>query len=422
MRPEILFPLFAPIGSLKGVGPRIAPALEKIAGPLVRDLLFLAPHNLVRRPRRTVAEARPEETATVLVTVTDHLKPRSPQQPLRIRASDETGQLDLVYFGNSARGMDGRLPVGARRWVSGRLERFGLDLQMVHPDYVVEESRVGDIPEVETVYPAGGGLAPRLVRRFVLAALERAPDLPEWQDPAWRQGRGFPSWREAIRNLHAPAGEADLSPAAPARSRLAYDELLAHQLAMAQRRAHRRAGAGRPLPASDLAGRVEGGLPFRLTPDQQTSLKEIRDDLASGQRMSRLLQGDVGSGKTVVAMLALADAAAAGAPLPGSRGPSQPVAEAAAAAAFPPAAASAAAPLLLISIGEQPSWIEVLQGNEGLPIHSGLTEARSEHRLLATPPLRVVVGNAASVRLEYRGQVVDLAPHTRAGVARLTIE
>lgn len=123
-----------------------------------------------------------------------------------------------------------------------------------------------------------------------------------------------------------------------------------------------------------------------------------------------------------VAASSAPDAAAAGAPLPGSRGPSQPVAEAAAAAAFPPAAASAAAPLLLISIGEQPSWIEVLQGNEGLPIHSGLTGARSEHRLLATPPLRVVVGNAASVRLEYRGQVVDLAPHTRAGVARLTIE
>ena len=313
MRPEILFPLFAPISSLKGVGPRIAPALERIAGPLVRDLLFLAPHSLVRRPQRTLGEVQPDETATILVTVTDHLKPRSPQQPLRIRAEDGTGQLDLVYFGNSGRGMDARLPMGARRWVSGRLERFGLDLQMVHPDYVVEESRVADIPEIETIYPAGGGLAPRQVRRFVMAALDRTPDLPEWQDPAWRQGRGFPSWRSAIHNLHGPAGENDLSPAAPARSRLAYDELLAHQLAMAQRRAHRRAGAARALPASDLAERIGAALPFRLTPDQDTSLNEIRADLASGQRMSRLLQGDVGSGKTVVAMLALADAAAAGA-------------------------------------------------------------------------------------------------------------
>ncbi|MCA6300027.1 MAG: ATP-dependent DNA helicase RecG, partial [Phenylobacterium sp.] len=180
MRPEILFPLFAPITSLRGVGPRIAPALERIAGPLVRDLLFLAPHSLVHRPRRTLAEAQPEETATVLVTVTDHLRPRSPQQPMRIRAGDGTGQLDLVYFGNSARGIEARLPVGARRWVSGRIERFGLDLQMVHPDYVVEEAEAGDIPEIESVYPAGGGLAPRLVRRFVAAALGRAPDLPEW--------------------------------------------------------------------------------------------------------------------------------------------------------------------------------------------------------------------------------------------------
>lgn len=313
MRPEILFPLFAPVASLKGVGPRIAPVLERIAGPLVRDVVFLAPHGIIRRPRRTLGEARPEETATLLVTVEEHLRPRSPQQPLRIRAGDGEGRLDLVWFGNAGRGLEARLPVGARRWVSGKVERFGLDLQMVHPDYVVEEGRLADIPEVETVYPAGGGLTPRVIRKIVLAALERAPDLPEWQDPAWMAGRGFPSWLEALRRLHAPEGEAELSPTAPARARLAYDELLAHQLAMAQRRAHRRSGSGPRLPASDLSARMETALPFRLTPDQTTSLAEIRGDLASGSRMSRLLQGDVGSGKTVVAMLALADAVAAGA-------------------------------------------------------------------------------------------------------------
>lgn len=313
MRPESLFPLFAPIGSLKGVGPRLAPALGKIAGPLVRDVLFLAPHGLIRRPRRALSEVRPEETATVLVTIEEHLRPRSPQQPLRVRTSAGDERLDLVWFGNAGRGLEARLPVGARRWVSGRIERFGLDLQMVHPDYVVDEGRLADVPEVETVYPAGAGLTPRLIRRIVQSALERTPELPEWQDPAWRAGRGFPSWREAILALHAPGTEADLSPASPARARLAYDELLAHQLAMAQRRAHRRSGPGSPLPPSDLAVAIELALPFSLTPDQRTALAEIRGDLASGRRMSRLLQGDVGSGKTVVAMLALADAAAAGA-------------------------------------------------------------------------------------------------------------
>lgn len=313
MRPESLFPLFASVGSLKGVGPRIAPALEKIAGPLVRDVLFLAPHGLIRRPRRTLAEVRPEETATVLVTVEEHLPARSRQQPLRVRTSDGAGRVDLVWFGNAARGLEARLPPGARRWVSGKFERFGLDLQVVHPDYLVDEARLAEIPEIETVYPAGAGITPRIVRRIVQSALERTPDLPEWQDPAWRSGRGFPSWREAIRALHAPRDEGDLSPSSPARARLAYDELLAHQLAMAQRRAHRRSGSGAPLPPSRLADMIEAALPFRLTPDQRTALAEIRGDLASGQRMSRLLQGDVGSGKTVVAMLALADAAAAGA-------------------------------------------------------------------------------------------------------------
>ena len=313
MRPEILFPLFAPVSSLKGVGPRIAPALGKIAGPLVRDVLFLAPHGIIRRTRSTLSRVRPEETATVLVTVEEHLRARSPQQPLRIRTTDGEGRLDLVWFGSASRGLEARLPVGTRRWVSGKLERFGLDLQMVHPDYVVEEGRLADIPEIETVYPAGAGLTSRMVRRIAQSALEKAPDLPEWQDPAWKAGRGFPSWREAILALHAPQGEADLSPAAPVRARLAYDELLAHQLAMAQRRAHRRAGAGPRLPSARLSGEVEAALPFRLTQDQATALAEIRGDLSSGQRMSRLLQGDVGSGKTVVAMLALADAAAAGA-------------------------------------------------------------------------------------------------------------
>ena len=310
MRPESLYPLFVPIESLKGVGPRIAPALSKIAGPRVRDLVFLAPHGLVARPRRTLAEVRPEETATILVTVEAHLRPRSAQQPTRVRVTDATGQMDLVYFGASARGLEARLPPGAKRWVSGRVELFGVNLQMVHPDYVVAETGLREIPEIEAVYPAGGGLTSRQVRRLVLAAMEKVPDLPEWQDPAWRAGRGFPTWREALRKMHSPERPGDLSPDASARSRLAYDELLAHQLAMAQRRSYRRSRPAARLPPSGLSERLVAALPFTLTPDQQAARREICADLTSGQRMSRLLQGDVGSGKTVVAMLALADAAA----------------------------------------------------------------------------------------------------------------
>ncbi|MFN3514515.1 MAG: ATP-dependent DNA helicase RecG [Phenylobacterium sp.] len=312
MRPEILFPLYAPVTTLKGVGTRIAPLLEKLAGPVVRDVLFLKPHSLIRRRAATVASAVEGEVQTFSLEIHACKPPRSPQQPWRIEAHDETGVISLVFFG----GFGGRLaeqhPVGAKRLVSGKVERFGLNLQIAHPDYMVPPERAGEIPEIETVYPATAGLPPRAVRKLALEALSRAPDLPEWQDPAWLARERFPGWRAALERLHAPQGEADLAPLAPHQRRLAYDELLAHQLAMAQRKAERRAEPAPPIPASDLARKIEADLPFALTGAQGRALADVRRGLAAGERMSRLLQGDVGSGKTVVAMLAMADVAAAG--------------------------------------------------------------------------------------------------------------
>jgi ATP-dependent DNA helicase RecG len=314
MRPEILFPLFAPITALKGVGPRVAPLLERVAGPLVRDVIFVAPQSLVRRALTKAASATAGEEATLIVTIDGHQPPGRRGAPWKIRAFDETGFITLVYF----RGYGGHLeqahPKGAMRVVSGRIERndFDYELQIVHPDYFWAAERAGEVPEVEPIYNATAGLPSRSVRRFALEALERAADLPEWQDPAWLARQQWPAWRTALEALHHPTGEADLSLQSPARRRLAYDELFAHQLALAQRKASRRAQPARPIPASDLAARVEADLPFRLTGAQARAFAEMRADLASGERMSRLVQGDVGSGKTVVAMLAMADVAAAG--------------------------------------------------------------------------------------------------------------
>jgi len=203
--------------------------------------------------------------------------------------------------------------VGAQRWVSGRIERYGLTLQMSHPDYMVPPGKVGDIPDIETVYPATAGLPARTVRKFVQESLSKAPDLPEWLDPAWKAREGLPSWKEALTRLHAPQSETDLANQTPSARRLAYDELLAHQLAMAQRKLIQRRAAAAVIPPSAQTDRIESALPFRLTGAQIRVLSELRGDLQSGERMSRLLQGDVGSGKTVVAMLAMADVARAGA-------------------------------------------------------------------------------------------------------------
>lgn len=312
MRPEILFPLFAPITALKGVGERVAPLLEKLAGPIVRDVLFLAPHDVIRRRPATIDQAVEGQVQTFTVTIDAYQAPRTPSQPWKVRAFDDTGLLSLAFFGRFGGQIEQRNPVGSKRVVSGKVERFGPEWQIAHPDYLLPVEKAAEIPELEAVYPATAGLAARIVRRIALDALARAPELPEWQDAAWLARERLPSWREALARLHSPRGEADLSPEAPHRRRLAYDELLAHQLAMAQRKAERRAEPAPSISASGLAAALEAALPFALTGAQTRSLAEIRGDLGKGERMSRLLQGDVGSGKTVVAMLAMADVAGVG--------------------------------------------------------------------------------------------------------------
>lgn len=308
MRPPILFPLFADIDTLKGVGARVRPALQKIAGPLVRDVAFTLPQGLIQRRRMTAAGAVEGEVGIFEIQIDQHTGSRKPGQPYKVRGFDETGWVHLVYFKTYGDSLLKSLPVGARRVVSGKVERYGSEVQIPHPDYAVMPERRDEVPRSEAVYPAGGGLSSRQVRRFALEALGQTPNLPEWQDPAWRAKQGWPGWREALEAAHHPAGLTDLESSAPARHRLAFDELLAHQLALAQRKRARRRLAAPVMTPGPLASRLQTDLPFSLTGAQGRALSEIRADLASGARMGRLLQGDVGSGKTAVALLAMATA------------------------------------------------------------------------------------------------------------------
>ncbi|QIF81968.1 ATP-dependent DNA helicase RecG [Brevundimonas sp. 'scallop'] len=311
MRPQILFPLFAEVSTLKGVGPRVLPLVQKVAGPLVRDLLFLSPSGVIVRRPAEAATAVDGEVGVFTVTIDRLFTPSRPGAPLKVRASDPTGFVHLVWFGGSPQHIDRLLPRGETRLVAGKVERFNGEVQIVHPD-IVTPDKAADIPASEPVYPATQGLSSRQLRKLVQGALPAAPDLPEWQDPAWLKKQNWLGWRAALDALHAPTGEMDLSPDAPARQRLAYDEFLAHQLALARRR---RAREIRPAPVIAPGAASEyllQTLPFQLTSAQAQAVAEIRRDLASGQQMGRLLQGDVGSGKTAVAALALADAAASG--------------------------------------------------------------------------------------------------------------
>ncbi|MBI1239484.1 MAG: ATP-dependent DNA helicase RecG [Alphaproteobacteria bacterium] len=314
MRPQILFPLFASTRDLQGIGPRLEQLLARVAGPRVVDLLWHAPAGLIdRRHRPTIAEAVPGTVATIAVTIEIHYPGRGPRQPYRIHATDKTGALSLVFFHGEEKYLKAQFPIGETRLVSGRLELFNDRLQMTHPDYVASPQDEAKIPALEPVYPSTEGLSPKVMLKAMEGALARLPDLPEWQDAAFIARRRWPRWAEAIRTLHHPQSPGEIGTETPARERLAYDELLANQLALALVRKRQRSLKGRALTGNGK--RIAAALkafPFTLTAGQKTALGEIEADLAAPRRMVRLLQGDVGSGKTVVAALALIRAVEAG--------------------------------------------------------------------------------------------------------------
>lgn len=314
MRPEPLFPLFAPVVSLPGVGPHLGKLVAGIAGEKVVDLLWHLPSGLIdRRYAPTLAEAVPGSIATVTVRVDAHAPPRTKRLPYKVVCTDGTGRLTLVFFHAKGDYLLKTLPIGEDRVVSGKIERFGDDLQMAHPDHIVPVAERARIQTVEPVYPLTEGLSLRVVSRAIAGGLERLPDLPEWQDEAFLRKNGFPAWSAALRSVHAPQTAEDLSPATPARRRLAYDELLSNQLALALVREHLKALKGRPVAGDgQLRAKIATALPYKLTNSQTQAIGEILGDMAQPFRMHRLLQGDVGSGKTVVALMAMAAAIEAG--------------------------------------------------------------------------------------------------------------
>ncbi len=312
MRPEILFPLVADVSTLKGVGPRSAPLVQKLAGPLVRDVLFLSPSGIIQRRRTTAAAAVEGEIGVFEVLIDRLIPPHKIGAPIKVRASDETGFVHLIWFAGSPRHIESLAPRGERRLVTGKVERFNNEVQIAHPDYILPLDKADEIPLSEPVYPATQGLTSRVMRKLAQGALAATPELDEWQDAAWLAARRWPGWRAALESLHAPTSEMDLTPEAPARQRLAYDELFAHQLALARRRRARQITPAARITAGEASQRMLAALPFTLTGAQARAIEEIRADLASGEQMGRLLQGDVGSGKTAVAALALADAASSG--------------------------------------------------------------------------------------------------------------
>jgi len=311
-RPEILFPLFGALEGLDGIGPKTAKLFKGLGVETPRDLLFVLPHSGIdRRLRASVRDVVPPEVATVEVEVGNHLPPRQKGRPYRVLVRDAQQEFQLVFFHARGDYLQKLLPSGQRRLVSGRVETFDGVYQMAHPDHVLRADGAATLPLWEPVYPLTAGVTQRLLQKGVAAVLARTPDLPEWIDPGLKAREGWPDWKAALQQAHAP--EEVMAFTHPARQRLAYDELFAHQLTLSLARARMRRGKGQSsLGTGALQDRVLKSLPYAPTGAQTRAIAEIAADMASDQRMNRLLQGDVGAGKTLVAMAALLIAVEAG--------------------------------------------------------------------------------------------------------------
>ncbi len=314
-RPAALFPLFAAIETLPGIGAKTAKALENLGITRPRDVLFTLPQAVIdRRPVSSIRDVTPPLTVTVEVEVLTHMAARNRVGPARVLVRDGAGgEFTLVFFHARGDYLEKLLPKGGRRLVSGRLELFDGFAQMVHPDHVLPLDEVGKLPRFEPVYPLTAGVTQRVMAKAAEGALTRLPELPEWIDAALKAREGWPDWAAALRAAHAPEAQADTAPTAPARQRLAYDELFAHQMTLALARRQARHPKGRVTEGTGaLTAKVLKSLPFQPTGAQLRASREIAADMASPSRMNRLLQGDVGAGKTLVAFLALLTAVEAG--------------------------------------------------------------------------------------------------------------
>ncbi|UWQ30708.1 ATP-dependent DNA helicase RecG [Leisingera sp. M523] len=313
-RPEILFPLFAGTETLQGVGPKTAQSLTQVEVETPRDLLFSLPYSVVDRRRRdTILRVDLPAVVTVEVTIASHRPARNRGGAYRIHVEDAETEFQLVFFHGRSRYLEAQLPEGARRVVSGKLELFDGLAQMVHPDHMLPVEEAHEIPEYEPVYSLTHGVTQKTMYKAAQSALSRMPELAEWIDPAQMLRENWPAWHDALQTAHAPQGPGDLDPQAPARARLAYDELFAHQLTLALARQTERKIRGIQSQATGrLQSRVLKALPYRPTSAQARAIAEISADMATDKRMNRLLQGDVGSGKTLVAFMALLVAVEAG--------------------------------------------------------------------------------------------------------------
>jgi ATP-dependent DNA helicase RecG len=307
MRPKILYSLFQPLTQIKGIGPKNAALLEGLCGNHLLDLLVHSPSSYIdRRNNPKIKDLKEDSIVTLTITVDRHAPSFNKRMPYRINCSDETGIISIVYFNAKPIYLKKLLPINSRKVISGKVEAYNDIFQMAHPKYVVDIGELDNVKQIECVYPLTAGITSRILRNSISSTLSVSPALPEWIPEAIMKKNNWTGWKDSLENLHKPKQIYTNKIDNNYLSRLAFDELLSHQLKLRLVRNKLTLIKGNSLKATNkLIDRLIDSLDFELTLDQNKSIKEISNNIASEYKMLRLLQGDVGSGKTIVALFAL---------------------------------------------------------------------------------------------------------------------
>lgn len=318
MRPDLLTPLFGRVAAIPGIGEKTAKLFDKllsnqrIQGSQARiiDILFNLPINIIDRSQRVLISDAIIDTIVVIKVLVLEYKisqiKTNKQTPIRIIVKDDSGELDLLFFRANPEWLIKNLPTGSTRWISGKIEKYDRRLQIVHPDRMLDEEAFQKLPQVEPVYGLTQGLFPRYINKATEYALNKIPCLDEWYEVSVLSSIKLPNFHSALMSVHQPENIFGLSPQHPSRQRLALDELLAGQLALGLIRSKIKQVYREKRDISEyLSLKVINSLPYILTNSQKKVLNEIKQDLQSNNKMLRLVQGDVGSGKTIISLISM---------------------------------------------------------------------------------------------------------------------
>ena len=307
MRPKILDKLFKPIETTKGIGPRLKVKLKYLIGENIVDYLWHLPNNIIDRSYRpTISSAENNRIVTMDLTVTKHNPSRRRGLPYKITCIDETGELDLIWFNARRQYLEDILPVGSNATISGKIETYKKRKQIIHPQHIIKSEKLDNFQDIEPVYSLTQGLSNKVIRNYIKKVLDTVPDFPEWHDRELINRMKWPEFSKSIKDCHNPQNLDDLDHQNISKQRLAYDELLANQLSLALISKNFEAPKGiEIIDKNQLVRELLNNLSFELTNSQKISIEEISNDLSKSDRMIRLLQGDVGSGKTIVALAGL---------------------------------------------------------------------------------------------------------------------